>query len=76
MSWTQQEVDELARKVSNLQTEASEVAVLLQVGLGRDHELTESASVVQAATEKLLRQLRRFMVGKPEQPYYSQQSAG
>ena len=75
MPCTQPEVDELALRVSNLNSEASEVAVLLQVRLGREHELAKSADDVQAAAESLLRKLRRFMVAKSEQSQV-RQSAG
>ena len=70
MPLSQHDVDDLARKVSDLKCEASEVAVILQVGLGREHDLAVSAATVQAATEKLLQQLRRFSVSKSEQPQY------
>jgi len=75
MPLTQQEVDELAHRVSDLKSEASEVAVLLQVRLGREHELAASADNVKAAAETLLRQLRRFTVGKSEQSHTHRQSA-
>ena len=67
MTLSQHDVDDIARKVSDLKSEASEVAVILQVGLGREHDLAVSAA---AATEKLLQQLRRFSVSKSEQPQY------
>ena len=70
MPLSQHDVDELARKVSDLKSEASEVAVLLQVGLGREHELAVSAVKVQAAAEVLLHQFRRFSVSKSEQPQF------
>ena len=78
MPLSQHDVDELARKVSDLKSEASEVAVRLQVGLGREHELAVSAANVQAAADALLRQLRRFTVAKSEQPQFRSrgQSAG
>jgi hypothetical protein len=78
MTLSQHDVDELARKVADLQSEASEVAVLLHVGLGREHEIAVSAANVQAAAEMLLHQLRRFSVSKSEQPQFRRrgQSAG
>jgi hypothetical protein len=76
MPLTQQEVDELANRVSDLKSEASEVSVLLQVRLGREHELAASADNVKAAAEALLRQLRRFTVSKSEQAQSRRQSAG
>jgi hypothetical protein len=76
MPLAQQEVDDLARRISDLKSEASEVAVVLQVRLGREHELAASADNVQAAAETLLRQLRRFTVGPAEQTYSRRQSAG
>lgn len=39
------------RRISDLKSEASEVAVLLQVRLRREHELAASADNVQAAAE-------------------------
>ena len=73
MPLSQHDVDELARKVSDLKSEASE-----KVGLGREHELAVSAANVQAAAEALLHQLRRFTVAKSEQPQFRGrgQSAG
>ena len=68
MPLSQHDVDELARKVSDLKSVASEVAVLLQVGFGREHELAVSAANVQATIDTLLHQLRRFSVSKSEQP--------
>ena len=67
MTFSQHDVDDLARKVSDLKSEASEVSVILQVGLGRDHELAVSAANVQTACETLLHHLRRFSVAKSEQ---------
>ena len=67
MTLSQRDVDDLARKVSDLKSVGSEVAVILQVGLGREHELAVAAATVQAA-EKLLQQLHRFSVSKSEQP--------
>ena len=58
MPLTQQEVDELAYKVSDLKSEASEVAVRLQVRLGREHELAAPADNVKAAAETLLHRKR------------------
>lgn len=78
MTLSQHDVVDLARKVSDLKSEASEVAVILQVGLGREHELAVSAANVQAATETLLHQWRRFSVAKSEPPQSRrrEQSAG
>jgi hypothetical protein len=52
------------------------VSVLLQVRLGREHELAGSADNVKAAAEALLRQLRRFTVSKSEQAQSRRQSVG
>jgi hypothetical protein len=63
---SQHDVDELARKVADLKSVASEVAVHLQVGLGREHELAVSAENVRSAAETLLHQLRTFSVETAE----------
>ena len=60
MDFDQSDVNGLTRRATDLSAETADVARLLRVRLGADHQLTRSANEMIGSLEAFVRELRSF----------------